>query len=274
MSEAAPSGQGVAVRDARRALLERLIDHAALFPPASLPMDAALAADRGARASAEAWMLGRFICPASKLDQLPADPPRLSVVLDGEPRVDPSRLPIELVEARGVAVERIRERFGDRVEVYVELAPDGGLERALEEVREAGAGAKIRCGGVTAAAFPPVEAIARFVRSCDAAGVPWKATAGLHHPIRGVRDGLPMHGFLNLLAAAAFADTGEQEVAAILAEEDPAAFALDAGGLAVHGMRADAAALARMRAERLVAYGSCSFSEPVDDLTALGVLPL
>jgi hypothetical protein len=260
--------------NAKRVLLERLIDHAALFPPASLPMDEALEADRRARASDEAWMLDRFICPATKLAELPADPPRLSVVVDGEPSADPAGLPIELVEARGVAVERLRERFGDDVAVYVELAAGDGLEPALEAVRAAGAGAKLRCGGVTADAFPPVEAVARFVCACDAAGVRWKATAGLHHPIRGLRDGLPMHGFLNLLAAAAFAGAGEDAVAAILAEEDPGAFALDAEGLSVHGRRADPAALAQMRAERLVAYGSCSFAEPVEDLTALGVLPV
>jgi hypothetical protein len=66
-----------------RALLGRLIDHAALFPPASMDMPDAMEADRRARASTHAWMLDRFICPASKLDRLPDEAPRLSVVLDG-----------------------------------------------------------------------------------------------------------------------------------------------------------------------------------------------
>src|SRR5688500_18974183 len=89
---------------ADRALLARLIDHAALFPPASLDMDAALAADREARAGEHAWMLDRFICPASRLGELPADVPALSVVLDrgvGDlERVLSSGLPVELVEGR------------------------------------------------------------------------------------------------------------------------------------------------------------------------------
>jgi hypothetical protein len=257
----------------RRALLERLIDHAALFPPASLPMEEALAADRRARASAEAWMLDRFICPASKLGELPEDPPRLSVVLDAEPAVDPSSLPIELIEARGATLERIRDLFGEEPKVFIELPVDDGLEAALSGLGGAGAGAKIRCGGVTADAFPSVDDVARFVCACEEIGVPWKATAGLHHPIRGERDGLPMHGFLNLLAAAAFAGDGEEAVRAILAEEDSAAFRVGDAGMTVRGHYADAAALARMRRERLVAYGSCSFSEPVEDLTALGILP-
>jgi hypothetical protein len=49
--------------DARRALLSRLFDHAAMFPPASLPLDAALAEDDRARASEHAWLLGRFVVP-------------------------------------------------------------------------------------------------------------------------------------------------------------------------------------------------------------------
>ena len=132
----------------------------------------------------------------------------------------------------------------------------------MAAVREARAGAKIRCGGTT---LPSVEEVAAFVAACRDAGVPFKATAGLHHPIRsGDR-----HGFLNLLAAAVFAD-GDLE--AILAEEDPQAFSVDEQGLSVHGHHADATAIAEARADLFVAYGSCSFDEPVDDLITLGVL--
>jgi hypothetical protein len=86
-----------------------------------------------------------------------------------------------------------------------------------------------------------------------------------------------MHGFLNLLAAAVLAHSeglGEAELEAILAEEDPDAFTVDRGGLAVHGHRAGAGAIAAARAELFVAYGSCSFSEPVEDLKVFGVLPI
>ena len=51
--------------NAIRELFGRLIDHAALFPPASMAMPEAMAVDRAARASEHAWMLDRFICPAS-----------------------------------------------------------------------------------------------------------------------------------------------------------------------------------------------------------------
>jgi hypothetical protein len=261
------------VSDARRALLERLIDHAALFPPASLPMDAALEEDRRARASAEAWMLDRFICPASKLGELPAAPPALSVVGDGEPGADPAGLPVELVEARvgddepAAVHERVRAVYGDGPRVFLELPIDDRLERNVDAVRGLGAGAKVRCGGETT---PSADELAAFVTACVLAGVPFKATAGLHHPVRGMRPG--MHGFLNLLAAATFA--GAANLVRILEEEDPAAFSVTAEAFSVHGRRAGAGLIARVRRDRLTAYGSCSFFEPVEDLTALGILPV
>lgn len=266
---------GQAQRDsARLALFEGLIDHAALFPPASMAMPEALAADRRARASEHAWMLDRFIVPASRLGELPRAAPRLSVVLDGgegdleavhEALLDGRQ--IELVEARidpawipdTQALVNVKL---PGVRAFWELSPGRGLSGAVAAVREARAGAKIRCGGTT---LPSVAEVAAFIAACRDAGVPFKATAGLHHPIRsGDR-----HGFLNLLAAAVFAD-GDLE--AIVAEEDPSAFMLDAEGFCVHGRRAGADAIAAARRELFVAFGSCSFDEPVEDLLALGVL--
>ena len=253
--------------DARGALLGRLIDHAALFPPASLPMDEALAADRRVRAGEHAWIVDRFICPASRLHELHDDPPRLSVVHDGDPTADVRALPVELVEARCAAeavaetYERIRRLFGHDVRVFLELP----LDAPLDQLRAAGVGAKVRCGGE---AFPSVGELARFVCGCYAADVPFKATAGLHHALR--RD--DRHGFLNLLAGAVFAAEGEDRVTALLAEEHAAAFAVGPDGLSAHGLHAGPDHVLAAR-ERLVAYGSCSVDEPVEEMLALGILP-
>jgi hypothetical protein len=268
--------------DARRVLLGGLIDHAALFPPASMTMPEAMATDRAARASEHAWILDRFIVLVSKLGELPRDAPRLSVVLDrGEGDLDAvheARLDgrvVELVEARiepewiPDTQELVAAKLGEGVRTFWELAPGRGLAGEVAAVREARAGAKIRCGGAT---VPPVEAVAAFIAACRDAGVPFKATAGLHHAIRRG----DAHGFLNLLAAAVFAHAeglSADELVPLLAEEDPEAFAVDPGGLAVNGRRADAAAIADARRDLFVAYGSCSFDEPVEDLTALGLLP-
>lgn len=237
---------------ARRALLSRLIDHAALFPPASLSMDDAVAADRAARASEFAWMLDRFIVPASRLGELPAGfVPRLSVVADSEL----SELPpaVEFVESRRPI------EVPDGVRLFTEVRPGDPLPAS---------DAKIRCGGET---FPSVDELAAFVCACRDAGKPFKATAGLHHPLRTPAQ----HGFLNLLAAAVFGfafELDERDLAALLGEEDPAAFALDDASFSARGWRAGAGAITAARQELFIAYGSCSFSEPVEDLQALGFL--
>jgi hypothetical protein len=264
-----------------RSLLAGLIDHAALFPPASMAMPEAIEADRAARASEHGWIVDRFICPASKLGELPRDAPRLSVVLDGgegdleavhEARLD-GRV-VELVEGRidptwiPDTQRLVDATLGAGVRAFWELPPSRAVAGEVAAVREAGAGAKIRCGG---ARVPSVAEVAAFVAACRDAGVPFKATAGLHHAVRAG----DAHGFLNLLAAAvlAFADgLSAADLEPILSEEDPAAFAVDADGLRVHGHSAGADAIAEARAELFVAYGSCSVSEPIEDLTALGIL--
>ena len=155
--------------DSRRALFSGLFDHAPLFPPASLPLPEALAEDRRAHASEHAWLLGRFVCPASLLPEL-AEEPR----------------PLALVAGRV-------EFDGD---LYLE-----GVDPA--EVAARGARAKVRCGG---ASIPSVEELARFVRGCRERSVVFKATAGLHHAYPTAPG---EHGFLNLLAAAVFGDEEE-----------------------------------------------------------------
>ena len=143
---------GVATRDvtgARHALLAGLIDHAALFPPASLPMDAAIEVDRAARATPHAWMLHRFLVPASRLVELPAgfDPP-LGVVVDVD-ALPPLSPQVEVLEAR---LERAHVVEGAGVRVFLEVP--AGDDAALDAVAERGAGAKVRCGGATSDMYP------------------------------------------------------------------------------------------------------------------------
>jgi hypothetical protein len=51
------------------ALMTGLIDYAGLYPPAKLPMDRAVDSYATYLRSPEAWMLGRFICPVSRLEE-------------------------------------------------------------------------------------------------------------------------------------------------------------------------------------------------------------
>jgi hypothetical protein len=241
------------------AVLERLIDHAALFPPASMSLPEALAEDRAARDSEHAGVLNRFVAPAGLLSELPDERPALSVVLRGagDAAVVGDVAGVEAVELRLdgprprpadlIATYRALEPLG--VETYFELVLDGGwrddVPAAIGSIAAVGGRVKLRCGGDT---VPSIEQVALVIACCRDAGVPFKATAGLHHAVG--RDG--EHGFLNLLAATTAPSGG---IEAVLAEEDPAEL--------------DVAAADR---SLFVSFGSCSWREPVDDLVELGLL--
>jgi hypothetical protein len=235
------------MNDARRAALAALIDHAPTFPPAALSVPDALADDRRARASEHAWLLRRLVWPASRLDELGDEERELSVVVDGPYEGDP--------RAASIETRWDAQLFGLIGEVYVELPLGDGIEEKVGLLAERGYRAKVRCGGER---VPSAGELGRFLHACREARVPFKATAGLHHPL--ARHG--SHGFLNVLAAFLFADE-----AALDGHVE-----LDERALRWDGREAGPDELERARREGLVAIGSCSFSEPVDDLRELGVL--
>jgi hypothetical protein len=245
--------------DARVALLSRLIDHAPLFPPAALELPEALEEDQRARASTASFMLARFVCPASRVAELPDVGRGVSAVLDPGGSLEPDPR-LEAVET--AAWGDLHRLCSLAREVYVEVPLDDGVEERLDVLSEHGLRAKVRCGG---GSVPTESALACAVRACGERGVAFKATAGLHHAVR--QDG--EHGFLNLLAAVVF---GEEESA--LAESDAEAFELDRDGFRWRERRADPGELAHARRERFHSIGSCSFFEPVEELEALGILPL
>jgi hypothetical protein len=275
-----------AASDARTALLGRLIDHAPLFPPASMTVPDAAAEDRLARESPYAWMLDRFVCPASKLAAMEREmpwgtAPGLSVVLDADDlaaleRAADAGAPIEAVELRvpepipssALLERRSRLAWTPFFELMLGERWDETVPEAVGLVAQAGGRVKLRCGGDTA---PSVEQVGLVIVACRDAGCVFKATAGLHHPIRRGTE----HGFLNLLAAVTFAHAhgaGRPELEEVLAEENPQAFAIAADGIAVQGRRAGRAEIAAARERLFASIGSCSWREPVEDLEALGIL--
>jgi len=230
--------------------LGALIDHAPLFPPASLPVPDAIEEDRRARADDQAWMLARLVWPASKLDELEGEDRALSILLDGPYDGD---LRAEAVETHWDA--GLDGLHGLHGEAYVELPLGDGIEEKVAALAERGFRAKVRCGG---AEVPTQHELGRCLTVCREAAVPFKATAGLHHPLAAAGR----HGFLNVLAACAFEDDAALE----------GAVEVDRSSLRWNGRRAEAEELTRVRREQLVAVGSCSFFEPVEELQELGIL--
>ena len=256
-----------------KALLDGLIDYAGLFPPAALEMPVAVQQYAAYRSGSDAWALGRFIVPLARLGELREEAAafadsgawKLSVlVLPGEP-VPPEIESVELKIERAGDIRRASAHL-PRLR-YFEIPIDADPRGLLAELAATGGRAKVRTGGLKPESYPPVVELARFLCTCAAAGVPFKATAGLHHPIACP----PIHGFINLFLAALLAYHGgaPPDVEATLEETSAGAFTWDADGVSWHGYRLSTAQIAVARAQFAVAFGSCSFEEPIGGLQAL-----
>ena len=140
------------------------------------------------------------------------------------------------------------------------------------------AGLKIRTGGMTPDAFPATGQVATFITAARDTGVFFKATAGLHHPMRrqAAEVGARMHGFLNVFGGAVLSHILDWDAAtlrAVLDEEDPGRFGFDEKGLGWGDRNVSACPRSRPPARALpISFGSCSFTEPVEDLESLGLI--
>jgi hypothetical protein len=138
-------------------------------------------------------------------------------------------------------------------------------------------GFKLRCGGVVPSAFPTAEQIAHALILCRDHQVPFKATAGLHHPIRHYNDSVraKMYGFINVFGAGILAYVHQlslEQTITILNEEDPRRFDFTESHFAWKNLTAASEQIVSIRQNQLIAYGSCSFDEPREDMQTLGWL--
>lgn len=254
-------------------VVERLFDDASLFPPAQLPMQAALAAhDRLRRDASTAPLVGPFLCPASRFPELDTclasglpRPPELGVIAyDGDAPWAAIYATPGIVQVEAPQTARPPEP-PRRVHRYVEIARDldvDALAAALDQVAAGGARGKVRCGGPTLDDVPSCDWLAAALVGCAGRGVQLKATAGLHHPFRSTRPGELRHGLVNLLAAAGAAHAGADAatVSEVLATEEADA---DPAALVEHAARAR---------ELLMSVGTCSIDETAEGLRSRGLL--
>ena len=296
-----------------RSFLKEIIDYAGLFPPASLPMAAAVANYAEYLSGPDRDLLGRFVVPASRLAEfsdlarslLPSDgnsaPWRLSALAGDDVPADANSI-LEFNAAHGErlqagraacdSVEIHARQVGDvaqavslfpqSVRLFFEIAADADPAPLVREVAAHKAAAKIRTGGVTEAAFPSSARVIHFIAACNSAGVPFKATAGLHHLIRSdypltyepQSACATMYGYLNLFLAAALIRQGisEAEAREVLEEQNMGAFETGTDSLCWRGHTLSVGDLNETRSHFALSFGSCSFREPVDEARALHLI--
>jgi hypothetical protein len=268
-----------------------IVDDAAIFPPGDAPLHEATAA-YGARTDSDgAELVGTFVLKDTDLPLVRGFTGPLSVVITGGagqiagPAGLCSRLGLQLAgieialrdlddlagNARRVAAAvdaaRTEGVLDEDVPVYVELPHVGNTASwfaAADEVSAAEHRLKFRTGGLEAAAFPAAHALARWIDAALDRETPFKCTAGLHNAVRHAGDdGFEHHGFVNVLVATrrAFDGASLDEVVEVLEQRDGAALAAEAASLDLAGAR-----------RWFTSFGSCSVTEPLADLRALGLV--
>ncbi|WP_067599583.1 hypothetical protein [Nocardiopsis listeri] len=272
-------------------LYRSLFDDAALFPPGNAPMGQALPAHREHRASRRARYVGPFLVSGGRVGELRAvlareesasEPLDVVITVPGGADDVPGALDslgldpaLNLV---GMEVAATPGEAADTAAALVKALPDGAVGYVevtrgakagadIASLAGTGANAKFRTGGVRAEAHPTEAELADLLFAAITAGVPFKCTAGLHHAVRHTTDeGFEQHGFLNVLLATHTLLTGggASDAEVVLVDRDDRALAQRSTALSDLEQ-------AEVRA-RFRSFGTCSITDPLDDLTVLGAL--
>lgn len=284
-----------------------LIDYAGIFPPAALDMASAVGNYAVYRNGEYSRYLGRFIVPAARLNEFEraaaqiegGKEPWLLSALSGDgldsdlEKIDNFNesiaktrdASIDTLEIKVAHVRDIKKAMNlipEKLKTYFEIPIAEDPHDLVKAIAATGARAKVRTGGITADAFPSSIDLARFIKACAEEDVPFKATAGLHHPLRsynnltyepGSAQAL-MHGFLNVFLAAAFSYNGMdiEQLAQLLEERSPHTFQFEAGSVIWHGEMVVRGQLRNARNLFAISFGSCSFEEPIEDMKKINLM--
>jgi hypothetical protein len=286
-----------------RILLAEIIDYAGLFPPSNVGMTSAVQNYANYLQSENAWMLGRFILPVSKLDEFSAEAEsffgdktwRLSVVADENlPETldkiakfnesNAEKFIVEMLELKVNSADEIHHAsklIPRNLTTYFEIPLQEIMTDLMIALAMTKNRAKIRTGGITKEAFPNSPEIVKFMRVCIAANVPFKATAGLHHPLKCTKpltyeQNAPvgtMHGFLNLFLSACFLrqDLNNSFVHNLINETDAGKLEFADEGVLWKEHAVLNQTIETVRTKNAISFGSCSFLEPIEDLQNAGL---
>ena len=298
-----------------RTLVSSMLDYAGLYPPASLDEPSVVANFASLHASSRAWMLGRLVWPAARLDRLSelasgaapvAQPPEtegawpVTALLgdagtpefartadlvrafnDRHEQIGAPAMRVDSVEFKVAdphTVDSALDALPEDVWPYVEIPLDADPRGVIAAISGVEAAAKFRTGGTTAAAHPTARALSGAIAACAQAGVAFKATAGLHRAMRhwNAAAGAHQFGFLSLFAGACLVYARKLDaegLAAMIEDPDPSSFDISDNAIAWQGARIVTREIEEARERFAHSFGSCSFDEPWDDLTALELIP-
>lgn len=273
------------------------MDYAGLFPPASLSLSESILNFKSYQSLESNWMLGNFIIPAGQLDELRKElegvveqkmvpvnllsgssTEDLKATADLVKKNTQSTIAITAIEttiAPSTKIKIPKELMELRLPLYLEVPLAESSRNSFSEIARLGLRAKIRTGGVTRDAFPTAENVVRFLSSCIEFRIPFKATAGLHHPINGSfpltyaphSELAPMYGHLNLMLATACLLLGgnRDESREILLESNRRSFQFSDVGVSWKDVFLPLDLLSKIRTELFLSFGSCSFIEPANE---------
>jgi hypothetical protein len=274
-------------------IFDEFFDDATLFPPGEAPAEAAIPAHQHHIGSPYGRCVGPFIVPATRMEEIAAlweqgnykrplavaltfgdGPDALAETLTRATRLDHIRVvSVEIAvppafSARK-AVSAVEATLPGSVKGFIEVPRDERRHDVIAALSDTVLRAKFRTGGITAAAYPSEGELAEAIAVSVTRGVPFKATAGLHHAVRNIdpQTGFEQHGFLNIIAAVAAALEGAApaDLANILASRNGASLAHTVTALTDHQI-CDARA-------QFTSFGTCSIIEPLEDLVQLDLLP-
>jgi hypothetical protein len=278
-------------------LLFGLFDYAGLYPPASLDLRSAANNYLEYSHSGYACALGRFIVNLDRLEGFRSIAGaslkhfKLSVIasedadwtsLGAQINAGISIGAVEVKCSDPHVIECIAKGIPRGLETYFEVPENASSEPALKAIRAAGVRAKLRLGGVMPQAIPTVTDVAQILKALSDLSLPFKATAGLHHPLRSTQPltdqpqcpTAVMHGFMNLSAAATLIYFGGSvdEAELLLAEDDSAAWRIGEDSLQWRDRTWTKDQIATVRRKFFISIGSCSFEVPIHELASLGWL--
>lgn len=138
-------------------------------------------------------------------------------------------------------------------------------------------GFKLRTGGVTKDAFPHTDIFAYSIKKCIDLKIKFKATAGLHHPLRHFNPSVntKMHGFFNVFISFLIAgkyNPSLKILKKIINTESAGEFNFTDDFITFEDFAISLKDIKNIKKSFSLSYGSCSIDEPVDDLKTLNLM--